>query len=251
LIDKNGKALSAWRVYVETAEREFAGAALTDDEGRFALLRAPLGLLQLHAAPAAGENQTVPLLVERALRATSVEQTFSLRVEAHAALGRAQIEIVGPGAQRLEFAWARAWRTDSDYGVYGTVLPSAPGASHAARVEFGALPPGDYRVEIACAARAPIVIDSLRVLAGATANLAVAAPPSPGRVRFESAARSSFFADFVRRDGGGEVFATTRVKVAETLELREGEYVVRCHVDGRVEEQLVLVQSGEETLVRF
>jgi hypothetical protein len=118
-------------------------------------------------------------------------------------------------------------------------------------VEFDALPPGDYRVEIACAARAPIVIDSLRVLAGATANLAVAAPPSPGRVRFESAARSSFFADFVRRDGGGEVFATTRVKVGEALELREGEYVVRCHVEGRVEEQLVLVQSGEETLVRF
>jgi RNA polymerase sigma factor (sigma-70 family) len=251
LLDRSGKALSTWRVYVETAEREFAGAALTDAEGRFSLLRAPLGLLQLHAAPAAGENQTVPLLVERALRATSVEQTFSLRVEAHAALGRAQIEIVGPGAQRLEFAWARAWRTDSDYGVYGTVLPSAPGASHAARVEFDALPPGDYRVEIACTARAPIVIDSLRVLAGATANLAVAAPPSPGRVRFESAARSSFFADFVRRDGGGEVFATTRVKVGEALELREGEYVVRCHVEGRVEEQLVLVQSGEETLVRF
>ncbi|MBL8803563.1 MAG: sigma-70 family RNA polymerase sigma factor [Planctomycetes bacterium] len=251
LIDKNGKALSAWRVYVETAEREFAGAALTDAEGRFSLLRAPLGLLQLHAAPAAGEREAVPLLVERGLRATSSEQTFGLRIEAHAALGRAQIEILSPGGQQLEFSWARAWRTDSDYGVYGTVLPSAPGAGQAARVEFDALPPGEYRVEIACTARAPIVIDSLRVLAGATANLAVAAPPSPGRVRFESAARNSFFADFVRRDGGGEVFATTRVKVGEVLELREGEYVVRRHVDGRVEEQFVLVQSGEETLVRF
>lgn len=251
LLDRKGEALSTWRVYVETAEREFAGAALTDAEGRFSLLRAPLGLLQLHAAPAAGEREAVPLLVERGLRATSSEQTFGLRIEAHAALGRAQIEILSPGGQQLEFSWSRAWRTDSDYGVYGTVLPSAPGAGQAARVEFDALPPGEYRVEIACTARAPIVIDSLRVLAGATANLAVAAPPSPGRVRFESAARNSFFADFVRRDGGGEVFATTRVKVGEALELREGEYVVRRHVDGRVEEQFVLVQSGEETLVRF
>jgi RNA polymerase sigma factor (sigma-70 family) len=251
LIDKHGEALSAWRVYVETAEREFAGAALTDAEGRFSLLRAPLGLLQLHAAPAAGEREAVPLLVERGLRATSSEQTFSLRVEAHAALGRAQIEVLSPGGQQLAFSWARAWRTDSDYGVHGTVLPSAPGAGQAARVEFDALPPGDYRVEIACTARAPIVIDSLRVLAGATSNLAVAAPPSPGRVRFENAARSSFFADFVRRDGGGEVFATTHVKVGESLELREGEYVVRLHVDGRMVEQFVQVRSGEETLVRL
>lgn len=251
LLGRSGEALSAWRVYVETAEREFAGAALTDAEGRFSLLRAPLGLLQLHAAPAAGEREAVPLLVERGLRATSSEQTFSLRVEAHAALGRAQIEVLSPGGQPLTFSWARAWRTDSDYGVHGTVLPSAPGAGQAARVEFDALPPGDYRVEIACTARAPIAIDSLRVLAGATANLAVAAPPSPGRVRFENAARSSFFADFVRRDGGGEVFATTHVKVGESLELREGEYVVRLHVDGRIVEQFVQVRSGEETLVRL
>jgi len=251
LLDRNGKALSAWRVYVETAEREFAGAALTDAEGRFSLFRAPLGLLQLHAAPAAGEREAVPLLVERGLRATSSEQTFSVQVEAHAALGRAQIEVLSPGGQQLAFSWARAWRTDSDYGVHGTVLPSAPGAGQAARVEFDALPPGDYRVEIACTARSPIVIDSPRVLAGATANLAVAAPPSPGRVRFENAARSSFFADFVRRDGGGEVFATTHVKVGESLELREGEYVVRLHVDGRIVEQFVQVRSGEETLVRL